>query len=248
MIRKLKLLLSFVLGNRLRYIGAIFALGLATIFAMIGPLILRFTIDSIIGAEPISNLPSFVKSALHAVGGKSLLSQNLWALSSIFVVFALANGADHVTNVDNSVPALRLGEDNLRLNGYDPDRQADSIAGDVFQILRDWRAQDGPRFDVIILDPPKFATSKRNLQRALRGYKDINLLAMQLLNPNGILVTFSCSGLVDADLFQKVVFGAAVDAERPVQILEWLRQGADHPVAITFPEGQYLKGHICRVL
>jgi len=92
MVRKLKLLLSFVLGNRLRYIGAVLTLGLATIFAMIGPLILRFTIDSIIGAEPIGNLPSFVKSALHAVGGKSLLAQNLWALSSIFVVFALANG------------------------------------------------------------------------------------------------------------------------------------------------------------
>ncbi len=101
---------------------------------------------------------------------------------------------------------------------------------------------------MIILDPPKFAQSKGNLERALRGYKDINLLAMGLLKPGGLLATFSCSGLVSADLFQKVVFGAAVDARRPVQILEWLRQASDHPVAITFPEGEYLKGLICRVL
>ncbi|HRW08552.1 MAG TPA: 23S rRNA (cytosine(1962)-C(5))-methyltransferase RlmI, partial [Caldilineaceae bacterium] len=103
-------------------------------------------------------------------------------------------------------------------------------------------------FDVIILDPPKFAQSRANVERALRGYKDINLLALQLLKPGGILATFSCSGLVSADLFQKVIFGAAVDAGRSVQILAWLRQDADHPVAITFPEGEYLKGLICRVL
>ena len=95
---------------------------------------------------------------------------------------------------------------------------------------------------------PNSPESKRNIDKALRGYKDINLLAMQLIRPGGILATFSCSGLVSADLFQKVVFGAAVDAARPVQILEWLRQPADHPIAITFPEGEYLKGLICRVL
>ena len=123
------------------------------------------------------------------------------------------------------------------------------MAGDVFAILRDWReTAGGPRFDVIVLDPPKFVQSQQHMERALRGYKDINLLALQLLNPGGILATFSCSGLVDAALFQKVVFGAAVDAGRTVQILEWLRQSADHPVAVTFPEGEYLKGLICRVL
>ncbi|MEZ4580620.1 MAG: hypothetical protein R3A10_02990 [Caldilineaceae bacterium] len=121
---------------------------------------------------------------------------------------------------------------------------------DVFQQLRTWRDQGprAPRFDLIILDPPKFAQSKRSVDRALRGYKDINLLAMKLLAPDGILATFSCSGLVSAELFQKAVFAAAVDAGRPVQILEWLRQPADHPVAVTFPEGDYLKGFICRVL
>lgn len=177
---------------------------------------------------------------------------NAFSYTGAFAVYALMAGAHHVTNIDVSVGALELGEENVRLNHFDPDAQTDSVAGDVFDVLHDWRdaaRESGERrFDVIILDPPKFAQSKGNLERALRGYKDINLLAMQLLKPGGILATFSCSGLVSADLFQKVVFGAAVDAERPVQILEWLRQGSDHPIAITFPEGEYLKGLICRVL
>lgn len=178
--------------------------------------------------------------------GKEVL--NVFSYTGAFGVYALAAGATRVTNIDASIPALELGEENLRLNGFDPDVQAESLAGDAFQILRDWRAADGPRFDVIILDPPKFATSKRSVERALRGYKDINLLAMGLLRPGGVLATFSCSGLIDAALFQKVIFGAALDAGRPVQILEWLHQGSDHPVAVTFPEGQYLKGLLCRVV
>lgn len=173
---------------------------------------------------------------------------NAFSYTAAFAVHALAAGARHVTNIDTSVDALTVGETHLRLNGFDPDQQAEQIAGDVFTILRDWRDEGIEPFDVIILDPPKFAQSHGNLDRALRGYKDINWLAMGLLKPGGILATFSCSGLVSADLFQKVVFGAAVDAKRPVQVLEWLRQGNDHPVAITFPEGDYLKGLICRVL
>jgi 23S rRNA (cytosine1962-C5)-methyltransferase len=174
---------------------------------------------------------------------------NAFAYTGAFAVYALTGGATHVTNVDSSVEALELAETNLRLNGFDPDTAAEGIAGDVFSVLRDWRdAPEPPRFDLIVLDPPKFVQSQQHLERGLRGYKDINLLAMQLLVPGGILVTFSCSGLVDAALFQKVVFGAAVDAGRNVQILEWLRQGEDHPVAITFPEGDYLKGLVCRVL
>ncbi len=178
--------------------------------------------------------------------GKEIL--NVFSYTGAFGVYALARGATHVTNIDASIPALELGEENLRLNGFDPDAQSESLAGDAFQILRDWRAAGGPHFDVIILDPPKFATSKRSVDRALRGYKDINLLAMGLLRPGGVLATFSCSGLIDAALFQKVIFGAAIDARRSVQILEWLHQGADHPVAVTFPEGQYLKGLVCRVV
>jgi 23S rRNA (cytosine1962-C5)-methyltransferase len=181
--------------------------------------------------------------------GKGPRVLNAFAYTGAFAVYALAAGATHVTNIDSSVEALELAETNLRLNGFDPDTSAEGIAGDVFSILRDWRtAAGGPRFDMIVLDPPKFVQSQQHLERALRGYKDINLLALQLLNPGGVLATFSCSGLVDAALFQKVVFGAAVDAGRTVQILEWLRQSADHPVAITFPEGEYLKGLICRVL
>jgi len=183
--------------------------------------------------------------AAYCQGGRVL---NAFSYTAAFAVHALAAGARHVTNIDTSVDALTVGETHLRLNGFDPDQQAEQIAGDLFTVLRDWRAEGVDPFDLIILDPPKFAQSRGNLDRALRGYKDINLLALGLVKPGGILVTFSCSGLVSADLFQKVVFGAAVDARRSVQVLEWLRQGNDHPIAITFPEGEYLKGLICRVL
>ena len=179
--------------------------------------------------------------------GKRVL--NAFSYTGGFGIDALKAGAAHVTNLDASADALALGRENSRLNGLD-DARSEDVEGDVFQVLRQWRdmGDRAPKFDVIILDPPKFAQSKRHIDRALRGYKDINLLSMQLLSCYGTLATFSCSGLVSAELFQKVVFGAAVDAKRPVQIIEWLRQGADHPVAITFPEGEYLKGLICRVL
>ena len=160
-----------------------------------------------------------------------------------------ARGARHVVNIDSSFDALAQAEANLRGNGFDPDAQSEQIAGDVFAVLRDWQSTaDEHGCEVAILDPPKFAQNQQSLERALRGYKEINRLALRLLRPGGILATFSCSGLVDASLFQKVVFGAALDAGRPVQVLEWLRQSPDHPVAITFPEGEYLKGLICRVL
>ena len=177
--------------------------------------------------------------------GKDVL--NAFSYTDSFAIYALDAGAESVTNLDASMEALELGEENLQLNGYDPERWTESFAGDVFQILRDWQHEPDRRYDLIILDPPKFVHNKHNMDNALRGYKDINLQAMRLLRPGGILATFSCSGLVSADLFQKVVFGAAVDADRPVQILEWLQQGTDHPVALTFPEGAYLKGLICRV-
>lgn len=182
------------------------------------------------------------RTAAYCPGARVL---NAFSYTGAFAVYALAAGALHVINVDSSLEALVLGERNLRLNGLDPDRQAEGVAGNVFQVLRDWRDQDRG-FDVIILDPPKFAHSQRQVERAARAYKDINLLALQLLQPGGTLVTFSCSGLVSADLFQKIVFGAAVDAQRDVQILERLSQGPDHPILLSFPEGEYLKGLICR--
>ncbi|MCC6169571.1 MAG: class I SAM-dependent methyltransferase [Caldilineaceae bacterium] len=183
--------------------------------------------------------------AAYCAGARVL---NGFSYTGAFAVHALAAGAAHVTNIDSSADVLQLAETNLRRNGYDPDQQTENIAGDIFHILRDWRDAHDHRFDVVILDPPKFAQNKQAVERALRGYKDINMLALGLLKPGGILATFSCSGLVGDDLFQKVIFSAAEDARRDAQILEWLHQDRDHPVALTFPEGEYLKGLICRAL
>src|SRR5919199_1095622 len=159
-------------------------------------------------------------------------------------VAAYCAGARHLTSIDSSHAALEQVAENLRRNGRAI--PAEQIAGNVFGELRRFRAEER-QFDVIILDPPKFAANAAQVEKACRGYKDINLLAMQLLRPGGILATFSCSGLVGIDLFQKVVFGASLDAKRDVQMLERLSQSPDHPVLLTFPEGEYLKGLICRV-
>jgi 23S rRNA (cytosine1962-C5)-methyltransferase len=180
----------------------------------------------------------------HARGRRVL---NAFSFTGAFGVYALAAGATHVANVDSSHEALVGAETALRLNGFDPDTQAEAIAGDVFQVLRSFR-DEGRRFDLVILDPPKFAKSKAELDGATRGYKDINLLGLKLLAPGGLLATFSCSGLVTADLFQKIVFGASVDAGREAQIIARLGQGADHPIRLSFPEGEYLKGLLCRAV
>ncbi len=161
-----------------------------------------------------------------------------------FSLYAARAGAAHVTAVDTSGPALELLRANAARNGLAD--AVEPVAADIFKQLRQYRS-DGRQFDMVILDPPKFAHERGQVDRAARGYKDINLIAMQILRPGGILATFSCSGLVSADLFQKIVFGAAVDARRDVQILERLAQAPDHPVLLTFPEGEYLKGLICRV-
>lgn len=165
-----------------------------------------------------------------------------FAYSGGFSVYAAAGGALRVTLVDSSAPALELARRNLALNGLER-RAVEYVEGDVFSVLRGYRAQ-GRRFDVITLDPPKLAHSGREVKRAARAYKDANLLAFQLLQPGGVLFTFSCSGAISPDLFQKIVFGAALDAGREAQIVGHLAQGADHPVALTFPEGAYLKGLI----
>ena len=118
------------------------------------------------------------------------------------------------------------------------------LEGDVFHLLRKFR-DERRSFDMIILDPPKFAPTAAQAEKAARGYKDINLLAFKLLRPGGLLVTFSCSGGVDAGLFQKIVAGAALDAGVNAQIVEPLSQAEDHPIALHFPEGAYLKGLVC---
>ncbi|MEP6895116.1 MAG: class I SAM-dependent methyltransferase, partial [Chloroflexota bacterium] len=160
-----------------------------------------------------------------------------------FTVNALAGGAKSVLSVDSSSDALELCKENIALNNLDASRQT-SLEGDVFQLLRKFR-DEARSFDMIILDPPKFAPTAAHAEKATRAYKDINLLAFKLLRPGGLLVTFSCSGGVDAGLFQKIVAGAALDANVDAQIVEHLSQGADHPISLNFPEGAYLKGLIC---
>ena len=161
-----------------------------------------------------------------------------------FTVAALRGGARRVLSIDSSQRALDVAAENIRLNGFDP-AIVDRTAGDVFVELRRLRDQ-GRTFDAIVLDPPRFAPTASQVQRAARGYKDINLLAFKLLRPGGRLMTFSCSGGVSPGLFEQIVAGAARDAGAHVVIETWLGQPADHPVGTHFPEGRYLKGLICR--
>jgi len=170
---------------------------------------------------------------------------NAFAYTGAFAVYAAAQGARSVVNVDSSAEALSRARAHMALNGLQRDSD-EYCEGDAFQVLRHMR-DAGRSFDVVILDPPKFAFSRAQLTSATRGYKDINMLGMRLLRAGGILATFSCSGLVNEDLFQKVVFGASLDVGREVRILERLSQASDHPVLLTFPESAYLKGLICRV-
>ena len=160
-----------------------------------------------------------------------------------FTLNALAGGAKSVLSVDSSGDALELCKENIVLNNLPADKH-NTLEGDVFQLLRKFR-DEARSFDMIILDPPKFAPTSAHAEKATRAYKDINLLAFKLLRPNGILVTFSCSGGVDAGLFQKIVAGSALDAGIEAQIIEHLSQGADHPISLHFPEGAYLKGLVC---
>ncbi len=170
---------------------------------------------------------------------------NCFAYTGAFSVYAARGGAGPIVNVESSAEALVLAQRNMALNGF-ANRDDEHVAADVFEQLRRYR-DVGRQFDLIVLDPPKFAHSQREVERAARGYKDINWLAMRLLRPGGLLFTFSCSGSVSPDLFQKILFSAALDAGREVQIIGRLAQSADHPVLLTFPESAYLKGAICLV-
>jgi 23S rRNA (cytosine1962-C5)-methyltransferase len=175
--------------------------------------------------------------------GKEVL--NAFSYTGGFAVYAAAQDACRIVNLDSSAGALQAAVENMRLNGFER-KDDEYIEGNAFQVLRRFRDQ-GREFDVVILDPPKFAFSRAQIRSATRGYKDINMLGMRLLRPGGLLCTFSCSGLVSRDLFQKVLFGASVDAGRQVRIIESLGQGGDHPILLTFPESAYLKGFICQV-
>ena len=165
---------------------------------------------------------------------------NCFCYTGGFGLFALRGGASSVTQVDVSSDALKIAEDLVTLNNLDASKAIHTEA-DVFVYLRKCRDR-AEQFDLIILDPPKFIESKDHLGKGARGYKDINLLAMKLLAPGGILATFSCSGLMEMGLFQKIIADAASDAHRTMQIIERFGQPADHPLNTAFPEGQYLKG------
>ena len=169
---------------------------------------------------------------------------NCFSYTGGFGLFARAAGAASVTQVDISKDALELAKKNEAL-GHFCGTKMEYVEADVFQFLRKCR-DAGRTFDMIVLDPPKFASVKSQVMKAARGYKDINLLAMKLLNPNGILATFSCSGAMTQELFDKVLVEASQDAGRDFQVIGRTRQGADHPVALNFPEGFYLKGVILR--
>ncbi len=174
--------------------------------------------------------------------GKTVL--NCFSYTGGFSIAALHGGAEKAVNIDSSQAALDLATQAAALNGFAENRM-DNVQGDVFQLLRQYR-DEGRQFDMIVLDPPKFAENRKQLDKAARGYKDINLLGFKLLRPGGLLFTFSCSGLLDANLFQKIVADAAVDAGCDAQILRKLDQATDHPTRLAFPEGYYLKGLVCQ--
>ncbi|HCU66065.1 MAG TPA: 23S rRNA (cytosine(1962)-C(5))-methyltransferase RlmI [Rheinheimera sp.] len=173
--------------------------------------------------------------------GKTVL--NCFSYTGTFGLAALTGGATHVTNADLSDLALATAQRNMELNQLDLSK-ATMTKADVFKLLRQYK-DEGKQFDMVILDPPKFAENKSQLVGACRGYKDINRVAMQIVKPGGLLLTFSCSGLMEESLFQKVVADAALDANRGCLFIERLSQAKDHPIASFYPEGHYLKGLVC---
>jgi len=168
---------------------------------------------------------------------------NCFSYTGGFTLNAFYGGAKSVLSIDSSQPALESLSDNLLENGLGQDSSR-SICGDAFVELRKLRDR-AESFDVIIMDPPKFAPTVSQAEKAARGYKDINLLAIKLLRPGGILFTFSCSGGISRELFQKIITGAAQDAGCDLQIIDQLSQAGDHPVLTSFPESIYLKGLVC---
>jgi len=167
---------------------------------------------------------------------------NCFSYTGGFSVNAILGGAAKVTNIDSSQDALDISEKNFELNNIDKTKYQ-NICADVFRMLRTFK-DENKKFDMIILDPPKFADSKASIDKAARGYKDINMNAINILNKGGLLFTFSCSGLITAELFQKIVADAALDANRQLKFIGHMKQSFDHPVSSNFPESFYLKGLI----
>ena len=201
---------------------------------------LQFEVDPATGQKTGFFLDQRENRALarsYAAGRRVL---NLFSYTGAFGVYGGAGGAVAVENVDTSAPAIEGARRNHALNRIDATFQV----ADAFQYVR----QTTSRFDFVICDPPAFAKSRGDVERAARGYKDINLFAMKLIEAGGLMMTFSCSGHLSLDLFQKVIFAAALDAGRRVSFVKRLTAARDHPVSIYCPEGEYLKGFLLQVL
>jgi len=206
---------------------------------------LRFKVDVVSGQKTGFYLDQRDNRALTGTLARDKDVLNCFCYTGGFSLYALRGGAKSVLSIDASGDALRIAAENLTSNGLDTPR-AEWLEADVFQALRKLRDQ-GLSFDLIILDPPKFAPTAAFAEKAARGYKDINLLGFKLLRPGGLLFTYSCSGGISEDLFQKIIAGAALDAGVDAQIIHHLHASADHPVLLSFPEGAYLKGLVLRV-
>jgi 23S rRNA (cytosine1962-C5)-methyltransferase len=180
--------------------------------------------------------------ASYAKGKKVL---DCFSYTGGFTLNSLCEGAASVTSVDSSALAIETLTENIRLNGFEASAH-NAIKSDVNVQLRKFR-EEGEKFDIIVLDPPKYAPSRSALDRASRAYKDLNRLGMQLLNSGGLLATYSCSGAMDMETFKQVLAWAALDAGKQVQFIYQFHQPEDHPVRASFPEGEYLKGLLCRV-
>ncbi len=199
---------------------------------------LRFHVDVPAGQKTGFFLDQRDNRALARAKAQGRRVLNLFSYSGAFGVYAAAGGAAFVENVDVSAPAIEGARANHELNAL-TDNVRFTVA-DVFGYVRAARE----RFGLIVCDPPAFAKSRGEVERAARGYKDVNLFAMKLLEPGGLMMTFSCSGHMSLDLFQKVIFAAALDAGRRVSIVRRLTAGEDHPVSLFCPEGEYLKGFL----
>ncbi len=206
---------------------------------------LRFKVDVAAGQKTGFYFDQRDNRALTETLARDKDVLNCFCYTGGFSLYALRGGAKSVLSIDASGDALRIAEENVARNCLDASR-AEWQEADVFLALRKLRDQ-GRSFDLIILDPPKFAPTAAFAEKAARGYKDINLLGFKLLRPGGILATYSCSGGISEDLFQKIIAGAALDAGVDAQIVHYLHASADHPVLLSFPEGAYLKGLVLRV-
>jgi 23S rRNA (cytosine1962-C5)-methyltransferase len=206
---------------------------------------LRFAVDVAAGQKTGFYLDQRDNRALTGTLAHDKDVLNCFCYTGGFSLYALRGGAKSVLSIDSSQDALQLAQRNVELNGLDGSR-AEWQCADVFEALRKLRDQNR-KFDLIVLDPPKFAPTAAFAEKASRAYKDINLLGFKLLRPGGLLFTYSCSGGISDDLFQKIIAGAALDAGVDAQIVKKLYAAPDHPVLLSFPEGAYLKGLLLRV-